>query len=209
MVDSVFCATTDVVLNAPITPGFTGFNNQITPLIASTSTNIKNFCRRKFDLGTYVEYTMSPDGQHRFRIKEAPITAGSFVLEYDPTGVFVNPNYVPTTLVENIDYIVDYDQGFITVVTRLRHHMRGLRSTYIGGYAVTNGILQVPATLVTATSIQVAFTLGRIKASAMGEEQQAKARSSLEKFSVSATTGLISEVQAMLTPYRAPMVGRH
>jgi hypothetical protein len=146
---------------------------------------------------------------YKVLLQERPVAAGSVAIDYDWTGRF-RTNAVTRPLTEGCDYDVDYEEGVITILTGFPFNRRGLRIAYTAGFDPDDGtpaVVQVPATIQRAVAMQAVFTLRRLKGSQMGEDQQEKSRQSLQKFTVSATTGLISEVQGMLLRHRAPLIG--
>jgi hypothetical protein len=211
-VQTVLCDVSQVRIIAPITQGFSGFDGVIADQIITASDLVRNFCRRKFDKLPYTEFFMTrDDAGFSVRTKERPIAAGSVVVHYDPIGRFSPNSFTSSALVEGDDYTVDYENGIVTVLAGVRFHRRGLRIAYTAGYDVdssTPPIVQVPASIQTATAMQAFFTLRRIRNSQLGQDQQEKARQSLQKFTVSASSGLLSEVQGQLMRYRSPLVGR-
>ena len=78
----------------------------------------------------------------------------------------------------------------------------------MGGYAVSGSVVQVPASVVTAMSLQIAFLLQRLNAAQLGLDESEKARASQSKFSISPASGLILEAESLLYEYKVPLVGR-
>jgi len=218
MAETVFCDRASVKVHSPISGGWNGFDQRIDDLILSSTIAIRSFCRRNFDKVTdKIEYFNSPDTYnnssapgYKIRVEEPPIAAASLTVEYDYTGMW-GTNIVPITLTENTDYVVDYTKGIIEFFTLLDPNTRGLRAKYNGGYDIgtetPNPIVKVPGTVKHCCVLQTIFTLERIASMTLGEEQQQRASRSLNRYTTSATTGLLSELQGLLAPYRHPMVG--
>ncbi|MET4190691.1 MULTISPECIES: hypothetical protein [unclassified Bradyrhizobium] len=210
MVDSVLCSPATARGMTPISSGFTGLDAPLAEQIGIASDLVRNFCRRKFDKRVVTSYVMTRAGVFTTRLPEWPVVTGSVVITYDATGAhLVSSNLTP--LVLDTDYSIDYETGMVTILNPwMEYHKRGLKIVATAGYDPDNSsppIVQVPATIARATGMQAAFLLRRIRSVQMGEEQQEKARQSLSKFTVSAATGLLSEVQGMLVPFRAALIG--
>lgn len=201
---TVLCTTNAVKSKTPIQASYLAYDTAITDFISTASDEVRDFCRRKFDAGTFTERFTSYDNPRHLFIAEPPIEANSLVILYDPVGLFQQYS----TLVENTDYLVNYEEGDIEILTRTCFHRNGFRVTYSGGYAVTSGLVAVPSTVATATAMQAAFTLQRTVIAQMGETQSEKARQSLQVFTKAATQGLIDEVKGKLFGFRRQLVGR-
>lgn len=205
------CTVQQVKESAPISQGYSARDAQIKEMIAVASGQVRAFCRRQFTLGTYTEYFMTPDTSfagHRFRVKEWPILADTLEFSYDTLGAFAGENY--DVWEEDVGYSIDLDEGYITLLQGTEYSRRGVRITYQGGYASdaqSPPTLQVPANISSATALQAAFLLQRQVAGQQGMEEQQKARSSMQKFTTDATTGLIGEVKSALSLYRNILVG--
>ncbi len=202
----VFASLLDVKQYTPINAGFTMYDTQIEAQITAVSDMIRAYCRRKFDRAEYTQRAMS--GRAFVTLIESPIDPESVTVEYDPTGRYAPNEFEELT--EDTDYGVDADTGQITFYGNTIVHPRGFRLTYTGGYdyrAGSSTILQVPANVTMATAMQVVFMMQRQRAGSLGVDQEEKARNSLRKYSISATTGMLSEVEALLSGYRRTMVG--
>jgi hypothetical protein len=213
----VFNAVSDVTNYMPVVANAHTYDTRIQPLIYGVAAKIKAFARRSFDQRQRTEYYMSPDNMfhlgspYRFRVAEPPIQEGGLVIYHDPTGRFNDSSFI-TTLIEDIDYDVEYFKGFITLIAQTEYNPRGIKLVYTGGYPnlaeITPTQLAVTQDLVEAASMQTAYEFQRILQAEMGEEQVEKSRQSLQKFTPSGTSGLIQEVQAIIVPYRQTLVGR-
>lgn len=212
---TVFCSDQDVKTQAPIAAGFTSrFDNLIPIYIDTVSQQIRDMCNRNFDKAEYTEYRMSPDSfnypePYKIWVGEAPIESGTVFLDYDPRGQFIENYSSITELVENTDFVVDYEDGLITVINQsLCYHPRGLRLIYNGGYVATSGILAVPTPIKAACIMQVTFILQRIAASQSGQTQEKANRGgNSHMFSQDGQSGLIGEVASMLRQFRMPLIG--
>lgn len=212
MVDKVFCTVNDVKTLTPIHSAWTGFNTALGAIIPAATGQIKTFCRRTFEVGSYTEYFLSPmEVPARIHVIEPPITSSSIVFVYDKSGRFVD-SALSTSLVEDTDFTVNYDTGLITLTGEFEYSRRGLKIVYTGGYPVVAESpprVQVPAQVVQACAIQAAFLLERTMAGQMGKQTSEEARAASTKWTSSATSGLVAEAQALVTPYRRPLVGRN
>lgn len=206
---TVLATMTDVKANMPINTGFGGMDIQLTQQIAAVSAQIRTFCRRQFDFGQYTAYG---SGIGLVQLKETPVLTGSVTIDYDCTGSFASPY----SLVLDTDFYIDnLNSGIVRLVPgRFRHGSRFFRIGYQGGYAPLGdepNVLDLSneQDIVLAIGIQVGFNMTRIRMAAMGEQQQEKARNSLQQYTQAASSGLIGEAQALLVQYRKPLVGAY
>jgi hypothetical protein len=213
---TVLCTSAQVHSLGRVSNATSQFDDQITSAIEIASDQVRAFTRRKFDLGTYTDYFMSPDAQREqaaveYTVKEGPITAASAMASYDWTGAFDVTKSFLIALSENTEFFVNYSEGKVLFTGFFRPQRRGFKFTYIGGYAPDGaGVLQVPAKISRPTAIQASFNLQRIVSGNMGkatEERGAGRQVTRITYTKSATSGLLSEVQSMLLTERRILVG--
>lgn len=212
---TALCAANDVRTQAPIAAGLTSRLDTMIPQYIDTITaQIREFCNRKFDLADYVQYSMSPNtfeypDPYKIKLRESPITADTVFIDYDHRGQFIDNVSNIVGLVENTDFIVDYDSGVVTIISHsLGYHSRGLKVSYNGGYAASGNVLTVPNDLKSACILQCLFILERIAASQTGQtSEKANRGGNSHVFSTDAYTGLTGEVIGMIKSYKIAMIG--
>lgn len=209
---TVFCTKDDVKKITPTSANFLGHDAVMDKLIPVATSQIRQFCRRKFDLAEYTEYFMSPDSlstpePRRIYVNEPPISLGTVFAYHDATGVYIVESSI-AELIENTDFSVDYEQGVITLLGSFSYNRRGIKVIYTGGYTVAGDLLSVPDDIKMGCAMQTAFLLERNLAGQMGQVTAEDATRMSAKFTASATSGLISEVQNMVATYRRPLIGR-
>lgn len=133
------------------------------------------------------------------------------VVTYDPTGKHEDD---AVTLVEGTDFIVDYDNNKVIILTGTRYALRGLSITYTAGYDNDGGdpatlAGNTPADLRMAALFQIQHLRVRARPDNIGiKNDRTHSREATRGGPFAVRGGVCPEAQALLLDYRKVRTGK-
>lgn len=211
----------------PIAPGNSTFDARIQRYIDLATRQIEDATQREYDQQARVEFfattdtrdlvydfvnTTNEDGvvllarSRRIVLKAAPILASPAIdIRYDPNRVWGDD-----TIIQPANYVVDAEQGVVTLTYPTLRSQQALRIAYTGGYASAGNPLTlsaaIPADLKQACISQVQFLFKKLGGDNLGmSSDQGEGKVPGGKFS--SIKGLTPEVADMVSGYRRLLMG--
>lgn len=132
-------------------------------------------------------------------------------VRYDPRQKFDDA----TKLVQDSDYVMDWESSYLTILSGTFAHTRALRVGYLSGY-FTTGIeeaeeIDAPADIQLAALYQIAFMFKRTRSDNVGMTGDAGMMTDKSKVGGgrwNTQSGLCKEAQGLLAKYKLPAMGR-
>ncbi len=207
-----FCLPDEVKAHMNASSAYNGDDARIEVHIRTATALIRNFTRRSWERGTYVQRLSSFDidraigrGSNvaNFSLKERPLISVTSV-KYNTAG-----NFVDTDAMDASDYRMDQERNAVVIYSRyMNSNAQSIQITYEAGFAVNasdDDLLDVDENLRQACAIQAASSWTRTLNQTTGKSQK-QDQKGFANFNVS-SNGLVAEAQAMLRGYSVLLVG--
>ena len=216
-------ALEDAYAHVPIRAGNTEFDDRLSLLILTASTQIEHAIDRELDQKERTQFFHVPTTQNqtfdfsgtsnetglrttvrsvRFTLNTLAVT--SVQVFYDPSGVFAADSEIDSKY-----YSLNAEMGLLTVRYPMVESMDSLKVVHTGGFLATGDPLNlsenVPADIKLAAVSQMVFLFTRSFADNVGKSDDSRAGQSAGRFSV--LGGLVPEATALVSRYKAFGIG--
>lgn len=210
----------------------TEFDDQLRRLSEVATSEIEHATGRNFAYQSITEYFTSRSNSRRFLDLHGTSDSGvatsvfpreyslsginiddtvAFVVTYDPLGLHDQP--ASQALVENRDFIIDYENSKIIITCKTRYAQRGLAVTYSAGYQSSGEpaslSCDIPDDLREACLYQVQHLRVRSRPDNVGiNTDRTHGRESVGSGPFAVRGGLCPEAQHLILPYRRVRTGK-
>lgn len=209
MVDYKFCTVDQAKAYTKTNQNYAGHDELIQNSVILATTQIQEYCRRKFVQQEYTEYFKTPeiDTAYIFHLRELNVQTSpvpSIKLDYSYPY-----DWLSVADLDSQYYRINYEAGTITTLIGLARNRQALRVVYTAGYeADDQGIVAVPTAIQLACALQAAFITERVLASEIGMQAKRSKNPSItiHTLSSAAIGGLVPQAQSVVMNYRRPLI---